>query len=100
MIETVKAWQCLGCGRIDAPQPCIGVCEDRKVELVYAAEHARTLADLARERGRAQRLGALLRLIAATTPRAGEWERSYLALQAQARAILADLAADASPRVD
>jgi len=39
MTERIKAWQCIGCGRIDGPQNCIGICEDRKVEFVYAVEH-------------------------------------------------------------
>jgi len=29
--EVVEAWQCIGCGRVELPQPCIGVCQDRKV---------------------------------------------------------------------
>lgn len=40
MNETVKAWQCIGCGEIEAPQTCIGVCQDRKVDFVYASEHS------------------------------------------------------------
>jgi len=35
----VTVWRCIGCGKIDGPQPCIGVCEDRKVEMVYASVH-------------------------------------------------------------
>jgi hypothetical protein len=31
MKDYVKAWQCIGCGKIEAPQACIGVCQDRKV---------------------------------------------------------------------
>jgi hypothetical protein len=27
--ERIKAWQCIGCGRIEGAQPCIGICEDR-----------------------------------------------------------------------
>jgi hypothetical protein len=27
MSERIKVWQCIGCGRIDSPQNCIGVCE-------------------------------------------------------------------------
>ena len=34
MIEYMKAWQCIGCGKLDGPQDCIGICQDRKVELV------------------------------------------------------------------
>ena len=46
MSEHIKAWQCIGCGKIEAPQNCIGICEDRKVELVYASEHEDAMARL------------------------------------------------------
>ena len=82
-IEHVKAWQCIGCGKIEAPQTCIGVCQDRKVEFVYADEHEAALAQ-ARQR-KMQALEAVVRQIALTTPHEGEWERSYRALQSKAR---------------
>ena len=82
MTERLQAWQCIGCGKIDAPQPCIGICQDRKVELVYADEYDQLLA-------RTQEAQALLRMLAQTTPRAGEWERSYRLLQERARRLLA-----------
>jgi len=109
MTEPIPAWQCIGCGRIEAPQTCIGVCQDRRVEFVYASEHAEAEAELAavrsaldaaerardaaqaklaaalRERGA---LDAVTRRLAFSRPRAGEWERSYRVLQAQARDVL------------
>ncbi len=91
MNETVKAWQCIGCGKIEAPQTCIGVCQDRKVEFVYASEHSEAMAELAQARRRAGLLEALVRRLAATNPRQGGWEHSYRALQEQARATLAAL---------
>ena len=91
MKETVKAWQCIGCGKIEVPQTCIGVCQDRKVEFVYASEHSEALAELAQARRRAGLLEALVRRLAATNPRQGGWEHSYRALQEQARATLAAL---------
>jgi hypothetical protein len=36
MSNRVKAWPCIGCGKIEAPQTCIGVCHDRKVEFADA----------------------------------------------------------------
>ena len=62
MNETVKAWQCIGCGKIEAPQTCIGVCQDRKVEFVYASEHKDALNELAQAR---RQLGLLEALAAA-----------------------------------
>ena len=75
------AWQCTGCGRIEGAQPCIGVCQDRKAEFVYAAEYDELEAH-------ASALRALVRQIATITPREGEWERSYRALQARAQRLL------------
>ncbi len=91
MTERIKAWQCIGCGRIDGPQNCIGVCQDRKVEFVYASEHDEALAELELARGQVAALLALVRRLASTKPRAHEWEHSYRALQEQARSLLATL---------
>ena len=88
MAEHVKAWQCIGCGMIEAPQTCIGVCEYRKLDLVYAFEHEQVVADAAAAAQRADALEALVRQLARTTPREGEWERSFKALQDQARRLL------------
>lgn len=87
----VTAWQCIGCGRVEGPRPCIGVCEDRKVEFVYAAEHEQALAQLKDVRGQIKGLETIVRALATITPREGEWERSYRALQGQARKFLAEL---------
>ena len=73
--ERLKAWQCIGCGRIEGAQPCLGICEDRPAQFVYAEEY--------------DRLEALVRHLATVTPRDGEWERTYRALQQRARKLLA-----------
>ena len=94
MTERVTAWQCIGCGRIEGPQPCIGVCQDRKTDFVYASEHDAVLAQLSRSRLKAQSLAALVRQLAHTTPRQGGWEPTYRALQARAESVLAALGDD------
>ncbi len=91
----VKAWQCIGCGKIEAPQTCIGVCQDRKVEFVYAFEHEQALAQLKVARQQAEALGALVRRLARTNPHDDAWEHSYRALQGQARGILASIESSA-----
>jgi hypothetical protein len=91
MPDYVKAWQCIGCGKIEAPQQCIGICQDRKVTFVYAFEHEEALARLREAEERAASLEGVLRQLAGTTPRAGEWERSYRALQERARRALSAL---------
>ena len=92
MTERLTAWRCIGCGRLEAAQPCIGVCQDRPVELVFATDHDQTVAELAAARAHAQALTRFVRELAYTTPRAGEWESSYRALQRRARTALRSLA--------
>lgn len=86
--ERIKVWRCIGCGRIDGPQPCIGVCEDRKAELVFASAYDEALAHASSLRARVDALEALVLRLAHTTPRKGEWERSYRVMQEQARGVL------------
>ena len=81
MTERIAGWRCIGCGKVDAPQPCVGVCQDRKVELVLAGDYDALLA-------RTQELESALALIARITPREGEWEASWRALQERARLVL------------
>jgi hypothetical protein len=93
-METIEAWKCVGCGNIEAPQTCIGVCQYRKVQLVDAFEHERMLADLRDAQQFRQRVrDELLRRLAYVTPRDGGWERSYRALQNEARRALNDAGA-------
>jgi hypothetical protein len=87
----VKAWQCIGCGKIESPQTCIGICQDRKVEFVYAFEHEEALAQLKVARRQMEALGALVRRLARTNPHNDAWEHSYRTLQEQARGILASI---------
>ena len=77
-LERRRVWECVGCGRIDDPRPCVGICRDQKVEYVLAADHDRQVEALAR----------VLRTIAPTTPREGEALRHWKALQAEARSAL------------
>lgn len=88
MTERITAWQCIGCGRIDGAQPCVGVCQDRRVDFVPASEYDALLAQLTLAQTRLEALAALARELAFTTPRAGEFERNYRALQARARRTL------------
>jgi hypothetical protein len=89
MTETMKAWQCIGCGRLEGPQNCIGVCRDRKVELVYASELAEADDRIAHAHSEIAALRALLRQFAGTNPRDGQWEASYRSMQDRARELLA-----------
>lgn len=86
--EVTEAWQCIGCGKLDAPQPCIGVCKDRRVKVVDLAVLEAALARAEALRRRVAALEDALGRIARTMPRAGAWEPSYRAMQALARDTL------------
>lgn len=94
MTDRITAWQCIGCGRVEAPQQCVGVCSDRKIELANAADLDEALAALAGLRRQAEQLVAVVRQIAHTKPRAGECERAWDALQARARQALEAVSPD------
>jgi hypothetical protein len=85
--ESVIVWRCPECGGVDAPQPCIGVCIWRPVDWVdanvYESERARAVLNLEVEKA----LVGLLSRVAFVTPRHGQWERNWLALQSQARLL-------------
>ncbi|HUL68134.1 MAG TPA: hypothetical protein VLW55_26295 [Burkholderiaceae bacterium] len=87
--HTVKAWQCIGCGRLDAPANCVGICQDRKVELVGAWDYAEVAVALEEARERIAALESLLGRLAHVTPREGAWKDTCLALQAQALELFA-----------
>lgn len=88
MTERTEAWQCIGCGRLEAAANCIGVCQDRRVELVDARDYDELQRQLIAERELRARLLDLLQQLAWSKPRSDGWVRSYVALQAQARALL------------
>ena len=90
MTDTVTVWQCIGCGKIEAPQTCIGICEDRKVELVHAWDHADALIALEESNEQRERLAAFVRRVACTSPKQGDSEATLRAFREQARALLAD----------
>jgi hypothetical protein len=81
MADTIKAWQCIGCGRLEGPAQCVGICQDQPVELVTAADYLKAVA-------RAEALEEVVRRIAHTAPKKGQCERTWLALQGEARKAL------------
>lgn len=87
-VDAIEAWQCVGCGKLEAPQPCIGVCRDRKVLLVGLQEHERALHELHTMQQRIDALRALLVRFTRATPRGDGWAASWEQLQVQARQAL------------
>ena len=91
MAEYIQAWQCIGCGKIEAPQPCIGVCRDRKVLFIGKGEHEAALAEIARLRAQLQSAASCLQRFGLAAPRPGQWETAYAVLRDEARALVTDL---------
>jgi len=87
-VEPITAWWCAGCGRIEAPQPCVGVCIRRPAEAVRADTHVRAAAEAECARQQARACLAVVRQAAWATPRPGHWESSWGALLGAARAAL------------
>lgn len=83
--ERIAAWQCIGCGRIEGPQPCVGVCQDKKVTFVSSEDYDSLFARLRDAEARLATLESLALRMAMAKPRDGEWEKSYRALQDEAR---------------
>ncbi len=86
--ETVIVWRCQDCGGVDAPQECIDVCIWGPADWVDAASYESGRSRAAVDREVEQSLAGLLRRLAFATPRDGQWERSWRALQSQARLAL------------
>lgn len=92
MTEYIQAWQCIGCGKIEAPQPCIGVCQDRKVLFVGKDTHEQLQAETEQLRQRLDAAHGLLARMARTRPREGQIDRCWSSFQQQARSLLAEAA--------
>jgi hypothetical protein len=86
--EPATTWWCPQCGGIDAPQECLGICVWRPVEWVGADAYRHQREHALSERAIESRLRALARRVVSVTPREGQWERCWLALQTEARDAL------------
>ena len=81
MTQRMKAWQCIGCGRIESNATCVGICQDVPIAVVSAADYDAARREL-------DELRLFLQQLVHSAPRKGEWERSYRAAQQRARRLL------------
>ena len=86
--EPAVTWWCDRCGGIDAPQPCLGICVWLTVDWAHQSSYQDTRERVRAEHHTEQRLRALLRRLACTTPHHGQHERSWRAFAAQAAEAL------------
>ena len=90
MAKRMKAWQCIGCGRIEGSATCLGICEDVPISVVSAADYDAARREL-------DELRLFLRQLAHSSPRSGEGERSFRVAQERARRLLGEQEADRLP---
>jgi hypothetical protein len=86
--DRATTWWCSGCGGIDAPQPCLGICIWRRVDWVNAQIYDREHKSAVAGRDTELRLRALLRPVASITPRERHWKLGWRTMRAQAQRSL------------
>ena len=86
--EPFRAWLCTGCGRVEAPQACLGVCLRQPGEVVRADRHVEAVSRAADADRDARALRGLVRQLAFTTPRAGHGAETVAALREAALALV------------
>jgi hypothetical protein len=84
-IERMKAWQCSGCGRLESNATCLGVCHDRPIIVVSAADYDEACREI-------EALRLFIRQFTLVSPRGDSWERNYNALRERARRLLERIA--------
>lgn len=89
MAEILDAWQCVGCGKIEAPQPCIGICEDRALKIVAAGDYYAAVERAEAAERERETLKHLLRQVAHVRPADERWQETFEVFQRRARALLA-----------
>jgi hypothetical protein len=96
-MEIIQAWGCPRCGRVEAPQPCIGVCIFRP-RMVADVREYQQLAPRAEQAVAAERaLSGVARLISIVAPRPGREEATLAIVRARARHALHQMAVPARP---
>lgn len=85
--DVFEVWRCATCGEAEAPQECLGVCVHPVRDYVREEDWRDLAARVDAARARAQALRGLLRQIAQTTPRAGQWPRAAAYFAAAAAAM-------------
>jgi hypothetical protein len=93
MTERLSALFCIGCGRVDVPEPCVGDCDERVLDLVLAKDHdeARTHVEKAVQHAEALR-ELLVQLVSQlpepNAPMPSDWAETRRAMQTHARSVL------------
>ena len=87
-LSVIPAWGCPRCGRIDAPQPCLGICVRRPGLVADVVEYREFAAQAARLATEEQPLSTLAHMVAGVRARPGYEEQTVQTLRSRARALL------------
>ncbi len=90
-VEVIDGWRCIGCGRVEASRPCVGICQDRRARLVELDNFVAALERAESSEARVSALESFARLVAATRAKPGGAEATLAALQTRARTMLASV---------
>ena len=75
-----ETWRCMTCGRIEAPQPCLGICVKHPVAMIEGSDYEAVRTELLDVLDELRRNAALLRQLVFVTPRPGHWSEALEAL--------------------
>ena len=79
---------CVGCGSMREFESCPGICRERQLELVSAAEYDELAAAAARCRIRIGRLLPVVEELASDEPQRAGWRERYESVQERGRVVL------------
>jgi hypothetical protein len=101
MGDRLSALFCIGCGRVDIPEPCVGACDERVLDLVLAKECDAARTEIDNLTRNAASLRDLVTRLVSELPEPGApepdgWEQQLRTLRTRARSVLHDINAEAS----
>lgn len=87
-VEVIEGWGCPRCGRVDAPQPCLGICIRRPGLVADIAEYREYAAEAQRLTEIDEPLAAFAHVVAGVRPRPGREQQTVESLRSRARRLL------------
>lgn len=86
--DVIEGWGCPRCGRVDAPQPCLGICIRRPGLVADVAEYREYAAQAERAADTDRSLSTFVHLVAGLHPRPGHEQQTAETLRSRARELL------------
>ncbi len=88
-VEVIDGWRCIGCGRVEASRPCLGICQDRRARLVELSALVEAIDEAQALEARLAKLMDFVRSVATTRAKPGAEDKTLSALRARAQEALA-----------